>query len=152
MNELIVIPCGYRKQRAACAASDLYTGSYFRSCLAFALACVEPAQVRILSAKHGLLRLSETVEPYELKMGQEGSVTGAVVHAQANAQDLLRRRVIALGGCAYLEIVIGVWPHAATPLAGLDMLAQRSALARARRAPQPLSWLLLHGREVKRAA
>ena len=38
--------------------------------------------IRILSAKHGLIKLDTIVEPYDLKMGQKGSVTSETLAEQ----------------------------------------------------------------------
>lgn len=68
-----VIPCGKDKLDHAAPASELYTGSAFRSCLAAALHQVDGdrSKVLILSALHGLVTLDTVLEPYDVKMGDE---------------------------------------------------------------------------------
>ncbi len=57
----------------------------FRDQLATALTMTTPENIRILSAKHGLIELDTIVEPYDLKMGQKGSVTTATLADQLAA-------------------------------------------------------------------
>jgi hypothetical protein len=88
----VVIPCGDRKAPHPAAARDLYTGSMFRHTLAAAEVeaawCAAngiPGRVLILSARHGLLTLEKVIGPYDLRMGQPGTVTPEAVTAQAKA-------------------------------------------------------------------
>lgn len=74
-NKLVIIPCGASKLPTAAAAAELYTGSMFKDALRTALSMTSEDNIRIMSAKHGLLKLDQIVEPYELKMGQPGSVS-----------------------------------------------------------------------------
>lgn len=88
-----VIPCGGAKLDRAAPARELYTGSMFRHTLEHATRCAAldeqaglgPARVLILSAKHGLVTLDQELEPYDLRMGQPGSVTAATLAEQALA-------------------------------------------------------------------
>ncbi|PZG16482.1 hypothetical protein C1I95_17390 [Micromonospora craterilacus] len=88
-----VIPCGGRKLARPVAARDLYIGSMFRHTLANAEmsarldteASGRPARVLILSALHGLVELDTVLDPYDLRMGQPGSVTAARLAEQATA-------------------------------------------------------------------
>jgi hypothetical protein len=57
----------------------------FRDQLATALTMTTPENVRILSAKHGLLTLDEIVEPYDVKMGSGDDVTIGRVADQLEA-------------------------------------------------------------------
>ena len=85
MKKFVVIPCGGAKLDQPAPARELYTGSMFRDQLATALTMTTPEQIRILSAKHGLIALDTIVEPYDLKMGQKASVTSETLAAQLDA-------------------------------------------------------------------
>jgi len=61
--DVVVIACGARKQAAPCPAKDLYVGSLFR--LARQAAEADGRRWLILSAKHGLVDPSTTLEPYD---------------------------------------------------------------------------------------
>jgi hypothetical protein len=140
---LVIIPCGSEKRRTACPAQHLYVGPYFRACLRFARGLARGAGmagtpgdgvespatagskpgapgrgiILILSAKHGLLGLDDRVEPYNLRMGQPGCVTAALVHEQARKRKVLHERdVFALGGEEYVSVARQVWPHCRCPL------------------------------------
>jgi hypothetical protein len=73
-RNVIVVPCGARKNSIASEARSLYTGSLFTEVLAAAVAEVGEENVLILSALHGLLPLDEVVAPYECKMGDAGAL------------------------------------------------------------------------------
>jgi hypothetical protein len=84
-----VIPCSAGKLGRPAPARDLYTGPMFRHTLAAAQASAaagtRPARILILSALHGLVGLDTVLAPYDCKIGQPGSVTPAVLAAQALA-------------------------------------------------------------------
>ena len=65
---IVFIGCGKQKRKGTHPASKLYTGTYFQSCLAVARKIVDDKSIFILSAKHGVLGLSDRVESYELKL------------------------------------------------------------------------------------
>jgi hypothetical protein len=81
-KKFVIIPCGGAKQKSPANARDLYIGSMYRDQLATALTMTTPENIRILSAKHGLIALDTIVEPYDLKMGQKGSVTSDTLAGQ----------------------------------------------------------------------
>lgn len=118
---LVVIPCGAAKLAHAAPAGEMYTGSYARACArAGAALTAAGGTVLILSALYGLTPLDRVIEPYELKMGRPGSVTGAQLTEQARALGVDRaREVIVLAGAAYTAAARQVWPDAVAPLAGL---------------------------------
>lgn len=80
-----VIPCGGAKLEGTHRAADLYVGQQFTLTLAAARNEVDDEHILILSARHGLLRLSDMVDAYDTKMGDPGSVTADQVAAQLPA-------------------------------------------------------------------
>lgn len=86
-----VVPCGGVKLDHAAPAEALYVGSMFRHTYEHATRCAEmdtaaglgPARVVILSALHGLVLPGTVLEPYDLRMGQPGSVTADTLAEQA---------------------------------------------------------------------
>lgn len=80
-NEWVIIPCGGAKRDEVCLAVDLYVGSMFVDALATARTLVDDDHILILSAQHGLMALDTLVAPYDLKMGQPGSVEAIEVAA-----------------------------------------------------------------------
>lgn len=73
----LVVPCGAAKLDREATAAELYTGSAFKLQLAAAqaLAAETGERVLILSALYGLVDPDEVLEPYDVMMGQPGSVT-----------------------------------------------------------------------------
>lgn len=132
--DLVIVACGQRKAAQCSAAWELYTGPYFRACLGYARALADSAPadcIHILSAKYGLIPGDREVDPYELRLGQPGSVTAATVRAQAEELVLLyRRRVMVLGGRDYVDLARTVWPEAEAPLAGVGGIGQQMAQLR----------------------
>lgn len=80
-----VIPCGGAKEDHPTLARHLYTGAMFRQTLASvqAMADGEDAQILILSARYGLVRLDEVIAPYEQRMDRRGRVGADTITIQA---------------------------------------------------------------------
>lgn len=82
MTTVALIPCGGEKLDHAAPAADLYTSSSFRLALAAAHDIDDDVTVYVLSAKHGLVTLDTTLEPYDVKMGDTDAVTADVLAEQ----------------------------------------------------------------------
>ncbi|MFF8994047.1 DUF6884 domain-containing protein [Streptomyces sp. NPDC014983] len=119
-GRVIVIPCGAAKLDRPAPAGELYTGSFHKACRKAADALARPGDtVLVLSALHGLVPLDRVLAPYELRMGQPGSVTGDQLRAQARALRVDRAtEVVILAGSAYTAAARQVWPTATAPLEG----------------------------------
>lgn len=127
---LVIVGCGAAKTPHPAPAGHLYTGSYHRACRRAADALTaHGGTVLILSALHGLTLLDAVIAPYELRMGQPGSITPAQLRDQAAALGVLDHRpVTVLAGAAYAAAALTVWPHATTPLSGLGIGRQLAHL------------------------
>lgn len=138
---VVIVPCGGRKLDHAAPAGDLYVGSYHRQTRKAATAIAERtgARVLILSALHGLVELGTVLEPYDLRMGQPGSVTAARVAGQAAALGIAAAVVTVIAGRAYADVVTAVWPHAVRVLDGTSgmphQMARMAEVARGEWAP-----------------
>jgi hypothetical protein len=98
MTVYMVVPCGAGKVNHEAPARELYTGSAFQ----YVLGQVEfeaqqtrealgiEVEVLILSALHGLVRPETVLAPYDVKMGDAGSI---------DAGDLLITALMAGVGC-----------------------------------------------------
>lgn len=118
---ICIIPCGGKKLKRTAPAHELYTGPYFKACYRYALSIAPKSSVFILSAKHGLIKPDYPVAPYNLRMGQVGSVTSHRVWEQAVKYDLLARPMIGLGGKDYTSVMREVWPNGIYPIEGLQL-------------------------------
>ncbi len=84
---IVVVPCGAQKRETAAPADQLYTSQHFR--LTYRAACKvaedQDARVFILSALHGLVEPSAVLEPYDIKMGDAGSIKPPAIAEQLAA-------------------------------------------------------------------
>ena len=63
MKNMVIIPCGAAKLSHPAKAAELYTGSMFADALRTARSMTTDENIRILSAKHGLVRLDHVLDP-----------------------------------------------------------------------------------------
>lgn len=69
MKKVILIACSSRKECFACSAERMYIGTLFKYSLAFAKK-IKADNIFILSAKYGLLDLSQIIEPYNVTLNE----------------------------------------------------------------------------------
>lgn len=62
-KKIAFIGCSKKKRTVSCTAREMYRGSLFQKSLTYCLR--EGYSVYILSAKYGLLKLDDKIEPYE---------------------------------------------------------------------------------------
>lgn len=65
---IVFIGCVKRKRSVKCQAKDMYTSTLFKYSLAYAKMLTRKEKIYILSAKYGVIRLNEEIEPYELSL------------------------------------------------------------------------------------
>lgn len=128
---VVIVGCGAAKVGYPAPARSLYVGSYFTMCLSAAEALTTQSRVFILSARYGLLPVASPVEiePYDLTMGEPGSVDARQLAAQAVEHGISDEPVIVLCGARYAALVRQVWSHVSAPLAGLGIGKQRHVLS-----------------------
>lgn len=64
----VFISCGKIKAKQPCMAKDMYQGINFQRYLFWARLLADDEHIFILSAKYGLLRLMDKIEPYNYTM------------------------------------------------------------------------------------
>ncbi|MGW3929823.1 DUF6884 domain-containing protein [Streptomyces microflavus] len=140
---MIIVSCGGRKNtsKRQIPAGERYIGSYHQALRRAADVLTHgTGQVLILSALHGLLALHDLIAPYDLRMGDTGSVTSEQLRRQAADRGILDADVTVLGPRAYVEVSRAVWPQLTDPLAGArgigDQLAKLADIYDPRRYPQ----------------
>ncbi|MFK0296330.1 DUF6884 domain-containing protein [Streptomyces sp. NPDC090442] len=144
---LVIIPCSAVKTAmavgSALPAGELYAaGSYHRMCRRAGEALIRcGGELRVLSAKFGLIALEDRIAPYDLRVGQPGSVDGQQLRRQVQILGLERAKtVIVLAGRAYAQPVAEVWPAVLRPLAGTRGIGeQRGRLSRIANVQDPLA-------------
>lgn len=67
MKRIVLISCASKKEKAKSKAKDLYISAIFKSSLAYGIS-LKPDLIFILSAKHHLLDLEETILPYDVTL------------------------------------------------------------------------------------
>jgi hypothetical protein len=131
MSGLVIVTCGASKASRPLPAADLYTGGYYRMCLAYARTLAPDSNIRILSALHGLLPLDRVVAPYEMSVGDAGAISPDALRRQAGEQGLLfSRPVVVIGGRRYHGLAVTVWPRAKHALAGRGGMGKQLAWMR----------------------
>lgn len=65
---VVFIPCGKAKRVGVHEVHRLYIGSYFRLCLTVARRLTDDSRIFVLSAKHGVLKLSQRIGSYNVKI------------------------------------------------------------------------------------
>lgn len=113
---IVIISCGKAKQNKPCCAKDMYIGAYHRLLQQYALSICCENDIYILSAKYGILSLSDIIEPYELRMGQNGSIDEDAIRMQAKQRKIENEHVIALGGKIYVNLIRTVWKDVYCPI------------------------------------
>ncbi|WP_443068995.1 DUF6884 domain-containing protein [Streptomyces sp. NBC_01361] len=128
---VVVVACSAAKLATTVPvpAADLYVGPFHQMCRRAAHALAGNAgTVLVLSAAHGVVTLDEPLAPYELRMGESGSVRPDQLRAQARRLGLHRvAQLVALGGRAYVDAVAGVRPDVLRPLDGCRGIGQQRA-------------------------
>ncbi|MDQ0847773.1 DUF6884 domain-containing protein [Streptomyces sp. V1I6] len=140
---VVVVPCSAAKLATTIPVpvADLYVGPFHRLCRRAAHAIAGSAgTVLVLSAAHGFVTLDQPLAPYELRMGEPGSVRPDQLRDQAGRLGLHHvAELVALGGRAYVDAVAAVRPDVLRPLDGCRGIGQqRARLTRIAAADQPL--------------
>lgn len=81
----IIIACGKSKENRPLPARQLYTGSVFKAAWAWAASVAAVSDIRIFSARYGLLHPMDTVTPYNLRMAKGRGVSPEQLHTQVDA-------------------------------------------------------------------
>lgn len=116
---MVIIPCSFTKAREARPAAELYQGAFFTAALMAARSEVADDDIFILSAKHGLLALTDVVEPYDVAMGDAGSITDDELALSVIVRGLVDADVYALLPSKYfnkLDRVLRAFDTYATPV------------------------------------
>lgn len=129
MKPIAIVGCGAQKRDTPALAGDMYTSQYFRACYQAAIATA-PGRVFILSALHGLMRPWQQIQPYNLRLGGEGSITPGRLLTQAQREGVLGADVVALCGADYAGLIEQVWTGSTVtrPLQGLGIGRQKHRL------------------------
>lgn len=129
-SKIVIVACGQAKQTVRATAEELYTGSYYRACMAYAQTLAPHEDIYILSAKWGLLRLSSELEPYNVTLGESGSIKVAYAQVQAQRFGIYGSCPVVLGGQRYSLFCQQVFSHIVEPLRGIGGMGKQIAWLR----------------------
>ncbi len=114
-----IITCGSSKCVTITKAEKMYVGAFFKAQLRYALKHFNREQIFILSAKYGLLTLDEKIAPYDLKMGQTGSIGADTLKIQAATMGIINNQITSTAGKDYRAVLDRVFINVNYPFKNL---------------------------------
>lgn len=133
-RHVVLIACGKKKAGEPRPARQLYQGHLFKKSFRYAVS-LEPAAIRILSAKHHVIDPNDELEPYDLTLNgmpaAEIRVWAEEVLRQLRREfDLERDRFTVLAGANYRRYLERHLPNLEVPMKGLGIGKQLQFLNR----------------------
>ena len=135
MSKIVLISCVSKKLPYRAKAMDLYTSALFRKCLQYAYS-LDPTEIFILSAKHGLIKLEEEIDPYNDTLNSKPNLeikswATTVISQLESKTDLGGDRFIFLAGEKYRRHLMPHIKNCEVPMRGLSIGKQLQYLTRA---------------------
>ena len=129
MKNVYLISCTKSKQSYTCAAEEMYQPSkLFEASMSYALQRVESKndRIHVLSAKHGLLYLTDVIDPYDesLIRKSEGELQiwgQKIIRILGMKHDIEDTNFIFLAPDNYIEPIVPYLKHYETPLTNLGI-------------------------------
>ncbi|PCH92471.1 MAG: hypothetical protein COB84_10610 [Rhodobacteraceae bacterium] len=123
MSEIYLLSCVKSKLSYSCPAQDMYVSALFKKMLKYAQS-KNPDYIFILSAKYGLLGLSDIIEPYEKTLNKMGKHdreewAEAVLEQLKDKTDVKNDKFTFLAGQKYRENLIPSITHYSLPMEGM---------------------------------
>jgi DNA-binding CsgD family transcriptional regulator len=117
---IVLVGCTVHKRRGRWPAEQLYLGRIFGAALGYARTLVEDPQIRVLSARHGLVALSTEIDWYDERLTGARRRRRWAVQVSTGIAELAPCRIVVLAGRAYVAPWQGlVAAEVVEPLAGL---------------------------------
>ena len=135
MRQIGLISCVSKKQTVKSKASSLYTSAFFKYSLCYAEK-LKLDNVFILSAKYGLVALSEEIEPYDvtlnkMRVHERKDWADKVIDQLQKHTDLNQDHFVILAGERYRQYLLPYLASYEIPLKGLSIGKQLQYLKRA---------------------
>ncbi len=121
---VVLLSCVKTKRNYECKAADMYTSLLFQKTMAYARR-LKPRRIFILSAKYGLLKVDDVIEPYEQTLNEMKSderklwAQSAISTLRKNC-NLDEDNFIFLAGHRYRENLSRCLRHCEAPMEGLS--------------------------------
>jgi len=134
MAKVVLISCVGKKLHHKSKAQDLYVSPLFQKSLRYAKS-LNPDKVFILSAKYGLLRLDEDIEPYDRTLNKMRSSeikewANSVLNRLKKSANLENDEFIFLAGNNYRKFLLPYLKHYKIPMQGLTIGKQLQWLSK----------------------
>ncbi len=125
MARIVLISCVKKKLDHAAKAREMYISPFFKFSLAYAES-LDPDRIYILSAKYGLLKLDDRIEPYELTlnkmpMREVQRWSEKIMSKLEQLVDLEKDEIVFVAGYRYRKYLIPHIRHYDVPLEGLGI-------------------------------
>lgn len=134
MVKVVLISCVSKKLPHKSKAQDLYVSPLFKKNLQYAKS-LNPDKIFILSAKYGLLRLNEEIEPYDKTLNKMRSNeikewTNSILNQMRKSTDIENDEFIFLAGNNYRKFLLQHLKHYKIPMLGLSIGKQLQWLSK----------------------
>ena len=134
MAKVVLISCVSKKLHHKSKAQDLYVSPLFKKNLQYAKS-LNPDKIFILSAKYGLLRLNEEIEPYDKTLNKMRSKeikewANFVLNQLKKSMDIENDEFIFLAGNNYRKFLLPYIKHYKIPMLGLSIGKQLQWLSK----------------------
>lgn len=121
-----MIACVSKKASKRQTAEKLYLSDLFKKELCYAREIIQPDDIFILSAKHGLVKLSEELDPYDLTLNtmlsKERKAWAEKVLADLKREaDFNNDQFVFLAGNKYRQYLLPVLKQYEIPMMGLKI-------------------------------
>ncbi|MBU1198907.1 MAG: hypothetical protein KKF46_05750 [Nanoarchaeota archaeon] len=132
MAKIVLISCVSGKLPYKSKAQDLYVSPLFKKELEYAK-LLNPDKIFILSAKHGLLRLNEEIEPYNKTLNEMLSYerkewANSVLNQLKKSTDLKNDEFIFLAGNNYRKFLLPHLKYYKIPMEHITLFYQQGWL------------------------
>lgn len=134
MAKVVLISCVSKKLHHKSKAQDLYVSPLFQKNLQYAKS-LNPDKIFILSAKYGLLRLNEEIEPYDKTLNKMRSNeikvwANSVLNQLEKSTDIQNNEFVFLAGNNYRKFLLPHIKYYKIPMLGLSIGKQLQCLTK----------------------
>lgn len=134
MRNIVFISCVSEKLKEKAKVEDIYTSNLFKKNLAYSK-LLNPDKTYILSAKHGILKLDDEIEPYDvtlnnMKVKERREWASKVLNQLESIEDIKSTNFIFLAGENYRKYLTPHLNHFEIPMEGLAIGKQLQFLKR----------------------
>ncbi|NLP59271.1 MULTISPECIES: DUF6884 domain-containing protein [Flavobacteriaceae] len=125
MKNIVLISCVSKKLDKKSTAENLYISSLFKKNLTYAKS-LNPSEIYILSAEHGLLKLTDEIEPYDktlnnMRSNEIKEWSKKVIYELKSLTDLEKDEFTFLAGEKYRKFLIPELSNVKIPMKGLKI-------------------------------